>query len=527
MAINTRRYIENNLTIKTKTSELVKLRFNRAQEQIYNAIVEQYKQGNGVRVIILKARQIGASTLIGSIIFKQTATKFNVSSAVVAHDIESTARIFTMYKLYYEGLAAGLKPALRSNNARILEFDREDGGGLKSSIRCMTAGTQGAGRSSTLHKLHISEFAFWTGDKISTLNGLLQAVPRTKDSFVAIESTANGHNEFKELWDAAMRGENAFVPIFIPWHTLEEYRLPAIDFERTADEQILAGRYGLNDGQLAWRRWCIANNCAGDTGLFKQEYPSSPDEAFLSTGDCFFDLERVIERMDAVSGLPCKRGHFTYRKSYDRFGAAVITDIEFVENTRGCITIFKPPEAQKKYAYGGDTAGEGSDCYAGQMIDKTTLEQVAELSQQKMSEDEYAEQSVCLAKYYNEALIGLETNFNAYIVKLIDKLGYRKQYISEAPADSRHKRYSDRYGFKTTSASRPVILSELRTIFNENPGVINSHAALSEMRTFVRSDDGRRYEALRGKKDDRIMALAIAYYIRHQQRGTIGTVRML
>ena len=83
--------------------------------------------------------------------------------------------------------------------------------GLRSAIRCVTAGSDGAGRGSTLTNVHASEAAFWKNMK-ETLDGLLSAVPDDPQTAVIIESTPNGFNEFKDFWDDAVAGKNGFLP---------------------------------------------------------------------------------------------------------------------------------------------------------------------------------------------------------------------------------------------------------------------------------------------------------------------------
>jgi hypothetical protein len=493
---------------------------------IYDNIKKQYIKGKGVRLIILKARQQGASTLVSGIIFTQTVTNENINSAVVAHDAESTSKLFDMYKLFYDQLSDDLKPTLKANNAKILEFDKEQGG-LKSSIRCLTAGTKTVGRSATIHKLHASEFAFWQGSILDTWSGLIQAVPNTPESVVVIESTANGFNEFQELWEKAVNGENDFFPLFIPWTALDEYRIKDSSFEPKEDERILAKQFNLDNEQLAWRRWCIKNNCMNDLNKFKQEYPITAEEAFISTGECYFDLQAIIDRATRLKETPpLSQGYFEYDKVCDRFGNVTLNNIKWQDAPNGYIKIYMPPEKNVCYSIGGDTAGEGNDHYTAEVIDCNNLAQMAELNKQKMDEDTYSEQCVCLAKYYNEALIAIETNFNAYIVHLIAKLGYTRQYVAENPTDAQYTKFSDKFGFKTTVASRPVILSEFKIIFNQNTGVINSKELLAEMRTFVLSESGRRYEAMIGKHDDRVMAMAIAYFCRHQANTPNGMFKL-
>ena len=203
----------------------------------------------------------------------------------------------------YDELPEPMKPEKKKSNAKELVFDKDDGKGLKSKIKCFTAGGKGVGRSDTINNLHLSELAFWQGDKKVTMTGLLQAVPNTPDTMIAIESTANGFEYFKELWDDAVAGKNDFVPIFIGWNELQEYKMPYTGFELTKEEKELQKTYGLTLEQLTWRRWCIANNCGNDIEQFKQEYPINPEEAFISTGKCYFDKQNIINRIQEVKDI--------------------------------------------------------------------------------------------------------------------------------------------------------------------------------------------------------------------------------
>ena len=190
---------------------------------------------------------------------------------------------------------------------------------------------------------------------------------------VIIESTANGFDDFKRLWDAAVNGENDFVPVFFPWFELDEYQRPYDGFELTEEEQELQNRFGLTLEQLSWRRWAIKNNCGGDVNLFKQEYPASPEEAFIATGDCVFDTQTIINRINDLNDYrPLKRGLFLY--DYD---GSHISNIHFEDRARGYIKLFKEPVDRCPYVIGGDTAGEGSDFFTAHIIDNTTGEQVA------------------------------------------------------------------------------------------------------------------------------------------------------
>ena len=507
--INLRRYIEKELKIRDKDAKVVPLLLNGPQKKLYDALAAQNRAGKPMRAIVLKARQMGFSTLAEAMIFKRTATKKNVRSGIVAHKEESAANLFRMSKMFYEELPDPLKPQLKTSNARELVFDGTKGEGLKSTIRVMTAGGQGIGRSDTFQNLHLSEFAFWPGDKKMTLAGLLQAVPDRRDTMVIIESTANGFDEFKVMWDRAVANESEFVPVFCAWWEQPEYRrkCPA-EFEVTEKEARIAETFGLDTEQLCWRRWCIENNCGGDEKLFEQEYPASPEEAFIATGNCVFDKEALVQRLAGLPG-PLRTGEFTFLGDGDSFRVT-----GFEQGPGGGTRIYEEPRPGVPYVIGADTAGDGSDWFVAQVLDNTTGRQVAVLRRQ-FGEDEFARQVVCLGYYYNTALLGIEANFSTYPIREVERLRYPHQYMRETE-DSYTHRLQRRYGFKTTATTRPVAIAGLIQAVRENVDLLCDAVTLREMLVFVRDERGRP-QAMEREHDDCVMALAIAQYIRPQQ----------
>lgn len=519
---NVRRYIEDNLYIRTKKAEIVPLKLNRAQERLYEALRRQAEAGKPMRVIVLKARQLGFSTLAEALIFARTATEPNVNSLIVAHREDSSANLFKMSKLFFERLPDELRPMAKNSNARELVFENPERDpvkkaadpGLMSRIRCNTAGGDGIGRSDTLMNVHASEFAFWRGDKAATWVGIMQAVPAVKGSMVIVESTANGFDEFHRMWEAAVAGESDFEPLFFPWFENPEYRMkPAPDTQWTAEEQALREQYGLDEGQLAWRRWCIKNNCGGDERIFRQEYPSCPDEAFLTSGQSVFNNEQVALRR-ANAPKCAMQGEFEYELCDD---PTRLKNIRWVERADGIIRVYDPPRERRPYVIGGDTAGTGSDWFTGQVLDNVTGVQAAVLRHQ-YDEDQYARQMYCLGRWYNDALIGVETNYSTYPVKMLAMMGYPKLYVRELP-DNFSGALRQAYGFETTSRTRPVIIATLVAAFREEPEIVCDGATLGEMLCFQYNAD-RRPEAMAGEHDDLVMALAIAHGIRSQQAMT-------
>lgn len=525
--LHCREYIEKLLKIRDKRGRIVPLVLNAPQARLYDTIRELREQGIPVRVIVLKARQMGFSTVIEAILFWGTATARNVVALVVAHQEDATNNLFTMAKRFYDYLPERLRPMRKASNARELLFaapTKASPGtaGLDSSIRIATAGGHGVGRSFTLKLAHLSEFAFWPGDKAETLNGIMQAVPDEADTMVFIESTANGFDQFKDLWDEAVdawgRGDrDGWCPFFAAWWQMAEYRRKVPPgFQRTDEEETLAEAYGLDDEQLSWRRWCIKINCSGDVKKFRQEYPSSPDEAFVASGSCIFDQEAIILWRERCKGNVQARGRFQY--DYD---GVSISNIRWENDPAGEIVILDQPVQGRPYVLGGDTAGDSggkwSDFFVGQVLDNTTGAQAAVLHG-KFDEDLYARQIYCLGMHYNKALVGVETNYSTHPVKELDRLGYPNLYIREVP-DTYTGATKKAYGFDTNRSTRPLIIAELVAVARDNLSLIRHYGTLGEMLSFADNERGRP-EALPGKHDDLVMALAIAHHIRPKQRMT-------
>lgn len=234
-------------------------------------------------------------------------------------------------------------------------------------------------------------------------------------------------------------------------------------------------------------------------------------------GNTIFDARKISDCLEAA-GPPLQTGEFTYRTVFSpELGRVLIDDqsIAFVETESGCISVYREPEPGVPYVIGGDTAGDGSDYFVGQVIDNITGEQVCVL-RHRFDEDAYARQMYCLGKFYSDALIAIEVNFSGYPVRELENLGYVNQYVRQQE-DSFTRRVTERFGFKTTAVTRPLLIAGLAAVARENSDLLHHRETLGEMLTFVRNERGR-VEAQSGAHDDCVMALGIAYFARDQQR---------
>ena len=192
-------YMENFLKIRDKKSNLISFTANNAQRKFNEIVDADTKNKKPHRYIILKARQLGMSTFTEGYIFHDTITRPLVNSLIIAHEEKATTNLFNMSKLFYDELPMALKPMTKYNNGKELIFENPTNDaeeklrnpGLRSKITLATAGTSDTGRSGTFHNVHVSEIAFFPNPE-NTMLALMQCVPDEPNTFVCLESTANG-----------------------------------------------------------------------------------------------------------------------------------------------------------------------------------------------------------------------------------------------------------------------------------------------------------------------------------------------
>jgi Terminase RNaseH-like domain len=497
--------MENFLKIRTKSGELIKFKLNSSQRRLNEKIDELKRAGKPVRIIILKARQMGFSTLTEGRIFYETVTNQLTNSFIIAHKEEASTNLFNMSKLFYEELPLPLRPMKKASNAKELIFEnptpnieeKQKNPGLRSKIKIETAKNLDAGRSATIHNLHASEVAFWDNADTVML-GLLQAVPNTSNTMVIVESTANGvGGYFYDMWQKAKRGENDFVPMFFPWYEHDEYRMEVPDdFKITPEEQELKEMYGLDDEQLVWRRWAIRNNCGGDIEKFKQEYPANDEEAFLTSGRPRFDTQ-VLMRW--------------YNKAKDGERGNIERGV-WVPDEKGYIEIWEHPQPGIRYVIGADTS-EGKvtgDYSAATVWDSKNYKQVARWHGH-IDPDIYGKQLEALGKYYNNALIAPEKNNHGFTTVNRLKQNYNNIFQMER-YDQTIDQTTKELGFVTNKKTKPLIIDHMASMIRDQLITTYDKKLISECLTYIREDDGTT-NAQEGCHDDLVMATAIALFV--------------
>jgi hypothetical protein len=294
-------FCQHALKIRPKSGPLECFQLNPAQRKLHEIIEEQKAKTGKVRVIVLKARQLGVSTYVAARLYHRTINSLGLRTIIIGHERAASRNLFALVKRFHDNLPDELRPHTGVSNAEELVFDKIDSGYLVS-----VATTEGAGRSATAQLLHASETAFWP-DLPTQMAALMQTIPDLPGTEIILESTAFGFNDFHRLWSKAESGESEFLPIYLPWSIDPNYRR-AVDssFVPDADERALMELHGLEPEQIAWRRAKISQ--LGSADYFCQEYPITAAEAFVSsTFDSFIPAPLVIaarrEKIEAFGPL--------------------------------------------------------------------------------------------------------------------------------------------------------------------------------------------------------------------------------
>jgi len=474
-------WIEQNLRIRTKERESIPFLLNRVQQEYWR----QHTQ----RDMILKARQMGMTTLICGLFFADTLLHPNTTSVMAAHDADSTEMIFRIVQHFWEQLPAGVRE--RAGAPRFANRREFFWPGLGSSFHVKTAGAPDAGRGLTINNLHCSEIAFWPQPE-ETLTSLLETVPLA--GRVVWESTPNGAgNFFHEEWSRAKDAESSYRPHFYPWWWDPQYRIDgAVLTDLSGDELRLMDEHHLDDGQIRWRRMKLTE----PGGKFAQEYPEDDLTCFLVSGRLYFDLLAAEE----------------LRRRY------TMAPIEEREN--GELRIFRAPQPGKVYVLAADVA-EGKSTRGGPAAGAAGSEHGGpDFSHLVIREWERGEEVACfhgrrpeipfahlcfqLWQEYPGLVIPERNNTGVVVANRLHELWPTCVYVD--PDDGRP-------GFRTTAETRNQMLQLLHEAMRHGDLMAHDEGLWREVRSFRYQDSGKA-TADRGAHDDRVIAWGISQYCR-------------
>jgi hypothetical protein len=421
------------------------------QEQL----LKQIQSSN--KIIVVKPRQIGVSTLLRAFAFWKVYTSQDpIKYGVLSFHDRSAKHLRKMDNNFLSGMPDMLKRTCGIDNSTDLVFDDTQAG-----LSSYTARSSGGTRSFTLNSAHLSEFAFYPDQE----EVLAQVIATVGKGQIVIESTPNSVGDvFHRLCTEAP--DNGWTLVTFWWWQHENYRTPApLDMVYTEEEERLVALYGLDNDQIQWRREQVAT-----VGLekFKREYPGCIDDAF-----CF--------------------GNAAY---FDPFALDQIEPIHFTSNDR----IYEDVSDEDVYAIGVDTAGGvGGDYSCICVVSMASREVVYQYRCNTVSPAVFAEKVMMIAMKYNEAQVLCESNNHGHVViNKLEEWGYKNLWYS---AEGKH--------WVTSAKSKINAYEILREMISNNMLSRLDVSTLMELRSMTIYKVAP--EAPPGLHDDLADSLAFAY----------------
>jgi len=306
-----RRYLSSKLwrlnniyTVVDKYGDPVTFRMNYAQHRVYSASRKH------PRVIILKSRQQGISTLWLVSFFDDAVFCPFLNLGLMAQGNDEASTLLERVKFLWDTLDDTVKSFLQvrmvKDNAKAVEFSNKSNMFIRVSFR-----------SATLQRLHISEFGkianAYPNRARETKTGTLQALAQGNSGI--IESTAEGKNMFKDMWDASVVAEQSgtmspkdFLPVFLSWLEDPDCNLSVDQYVDTETQKYfdrLEEETGFVLTKSQKNFWVAQRRELG--GDVYQEYPATPEEAFIASRDGTYYarafIEKVVRKKRIVTSL--------------------------------------------------------------------------------------------------------------------------------------------------------------------------------------------------------------------------------
>lgn len=498
-----------------------------------------------IQVVVLKARKVGVSTYLEARAFWRSEFWPHTNTLVMAHERPAAQNIADIAHRFDVFWNANEEPIIRTPIERssddMMEWHPEhDSRFCVKTAGHSSGGSAGSTRSFTFQFCHFSEIAFFPADS-EQLAAALSA--RVKFHETYLESTANGEgNIFHDAWVNSLWFEeverlwqekkpfpkwwNGQYKFFWPWWQDEGNRIPLLEHEANAlaggvdeDEEKLIAELGIELDQLAWRRAKIADDGTKQSALspkdfFKQEHPSTPEEAFVGKSKAVFDLYKLKLMLEASREIkPVFIGQIVkadaHTGGFQLVATGAIEGAGFVQ--------WELPRVNASYVIGVDSAeglahGDWSVVSVMDRTDGTALREVARF-RAKTSAEELGEVAAYLGWTYNDAYVVAERNPPGNVVCLtLVRLGYTNLYHARNV-----ELFSDREnpeaftaGFNTNRSTKPLLVHRGITALRDNTLLLRSEIAIGEWRIFS-NEDGK-YGAPDGRNDDCVIADLLAVF---------------
>lgn len=517
------------------TGKEVPFILNAPQRRVAAILEDDRRNSRPLRLIMLKARQWGGSTLIQMYMaWIQTCLRTNWHSLICAHVKDTAATIRGMYSKmlsrypeeYWDGdKRPEFKPFERTANIRMIE-------GRGCRVTLGSSENQDAVRGSDYAMAHLSEVAFWKDTPQTSpemfIRAICGAINYNPLTLIALESTANGiGNYFHREWLRSVAGLSDKHAVFVPWYEIEIYRIDTDDFDSLIEEMDDYERnlwdQGLTLQMIAW--YHQKRREYPSLKQMQAEYPTNDTEAFTTVDSNVFSPDDV-EPLRCNCMPPAETGEI---HADSPTGAAALRNLRFIPNSSGMLKIWRHPaesdsrDYSPRYIVAVDIGGRSAssdwsviavlDRYGG--ADGATAEVVAQW-RGHADHDILAWKSVQIARYWDNALLVFESNTleseatdgdpSLFILNEVQR-HYHRLYRRPAAEGNGFK-----IGFHTNRSTKTMIINRLIAVVREQAYIERDDNAVNEMLTYQVNLNGS-FSAMGGCHDDILMTRAIALHV--------------
>ena len=499
---------EHQTTSSPMKQKIIPLKLNEAQRAICRSLLRHRQEKKPVRLIIPKARKQGVTTLVQALFFEKLFRLDHEEAAVVAHNQESSSYIFQMTRRFYDYLPLNMQRPLKYSAKTEMEYVEPHG----SKYMVLTAKSGDAlAKGTTPTMFHGSECANWADqgqDPWKAWTSIASSIPDHADTSIILESTANGREQFfYRMVQGALKGDNDFEVLFLPWYITSKYSRPIEDKGWTLtqeEEYVRSDVYEktstwITDQQFNYRRWCINNKCGGDVATWNRYYPTTLKDCFAVSEKRFFG-EEVKQHYREMVRKPKVVGDMGITSK----GFPI-----FEPNVHGSISIWEKPLPREKYILSLDVSEgiPGGDYHSGYVLKQSNVEAVASIHC-LVDSDELTDQVYRMGLWYNKAQIAPENNCNPEVCRrLSHHMRYPNIFWYRDINSPRGK--AIRPGWNTNVRTRREMLDVLRMVTRQKMLQVYDEGFIEEMEDFAWNVNTRKWMAVGGKHDDRIMSMAI------------------
>jgi hypothetical protein len=518
--------------VDKETGQEIFFILNQPQRKLLKVFEDERLAGKPIRIILLKSRQWGGSTLTQ--IYMEWIQRFwkeNWNSVIVGNVEEQARTIRAMFSL-----------VARRHAKEIASFTLKNfEGSSKNKVLAETNSVISIGsmekpenlRSANISLAHLSEIGFWKKteskkpeDVIQTIIGSVSHYPFT---FICKESTAKGvGNYFHNSWIAAKNSKSTDIPVFVGWFEIKMYQMPleipVEDFVASlTDYEEYLWTLGATLEGIQWYRWKLAGMLY-DEWRMQAEFPSTDIEAFQSTGARVFPPSYIQNMRKHVIAEPEFVGEIFADSST---GPDAMKNVHIEATKGGDLLIWLHPDAGKwvdRYVIAVDTGGTTSkaDYSVISVIDRYMLQfggalERAAVWRGHIDHDRLAWKAVQLALLYHNALIVVEKNYldadvanegDASYTLLNEIAGYYSNIYHTTPVEKIKPGMALNYGWHTNKSTKPLAIDTLKKLIRDDGYIEHYAIACDEADSYEWKPDGS-VGAVDGGNDDVVMSTAI------------------